>query len=381
MTKNVRFKGISLSDIHLGCKRINQLVMNTNLSSFIFPYMEEVDVVFLCGDIFDSPLYLTDNGTTCIIDFLAKFLILADKHNVIVRILRGTFVHDRTQCEMLIQLAKSLELKLDIKYFDTVDVEYIDKLNISVGYIPDSLPYKDSDEVIDILQQKMRLSNKDQLDYVLFHGYMDYVIPENIPIKPKILFNVNQFKFVKKCIFGGHVHQHSSLNNFYYHGSTSRLAFNEETPKGILYFEDLGDSYKVKFVENENTNIFKTYDYSQLQDDDEILDKFKTDLSVINTNVPVYIRVIHSDTNIRLLLRAYTENNYPNFIFTHMAPNAKIKRLSEETISSEIPIDLREYDINTLPSDIKEYLDANSLIKLNLEEITTILKDIAITLK
>lgn len=367
------FKILSFSDVHLGCKRLDQNELCGMLQDILFCHIPEVRFVTICGDLFDDRIILSNNGAVYIVEFLTNFLYMCDKFGVTVRVLLGTYEHDRNQCQILKHLANSMNLKMNIEYFDKVDIEYIESLDLRIGYIPDSLPYKSSDEAIDVLKSKMTALGYDHLDYVLMHGYAEHVLPP--AAHPKIVFRVEQFPFVKKCILAGHVHQHSSYKNFYYHGSIDRLAFNEEDRKGFLIVDNFKDTYKVTFVENREAHIFKTFDYTNY--DDNILDKYKQDLShllTIDDKKMIYVRVVHKDVNIRRALKLFTENHYPFVKFFHVTSKTK-DEIVTESISVDRDIELKNYSILTLSNDINEYLLQHKIDTLSVSEIDSLISE------
>lgn len=372
--KTERFKILSFSDVHLGCDRIDQMEMVTLFENILFEWIPKVKLVTIVGDLFDDSIVLSNSGAIYILDFITKFLHICDENNVTVRLLRGTFSHDRNQCQAVKSMADSMNVKNDVKYYDKIDVEYIKELDLKIGYIPDDLSpsFKTSQNAIELLKDKMLALGFDNLDYVLFHGYAEHVLPPKA--HPKYVFNADQFPFVKKCVLAGHIHQHSSFRNFYYHGSLDRLAFNEEDSKGFLIVHDYKDSYSVRFIENTNAHIFKTLDYSKIETG--ITERFRKDIEPYkDSRQTVYIRVIHPDGNIRIALRNFVNEHYPNIKFFHTSPkNKTVTKMSEDIIIDQ-GVELRTYSVNTLPDDIYEYIRENKLEHVSKDTIVSVIDE------
>lgn len=371
-----KFKGISISDIHLGDKRFDHITIRNILSKLLLEKLKDIDVLFVDGDIFDGIINVNDLMFLDIHGFIVDLLREAARHNVIIRFLRGTFSHDRNQISWIMKLYRELGFKNDVKYYDSIDVEYIQRLGITVGYMPDNLPYGNSDQAISILKEKMlKLNKKQTLDYVLFHGSFEHIIRGGVENAPKVLFKASQFSFVKKCVFAGHIHTPSIYKNVYYNGSPNRMAHNEEEDKGYLYFEDFGDCVKVKFVKNDMSPVFKTLDYSADSDTKSILSDYKKKIDYYTKNyVIVYVRIIHPDITIRQALKTYTEEHFPHVYYQHTSPKDKSKSTS---CVSEIKIDvsLHKYQKETLPADVSDFIKSRynvivdkKKIKLYLDE-------------
>lgn len=256
---------LSLSDIHLGHNNVSAGSIIDNLNKVIRDdsSMASIDIIWLCGDIFDQLLYFSDSIVGEIECWIAHVLYVCKKWNIILRILEGTPSHDRGQSKHFISKAKLLGFDIDVKYIDTLSIEYIPKYNIHVLYIPDEY-HTTTQETWAAVQSLLLENNLQQVDYAIMHGMFEYQLPKGI-VFPHHLSS-NYLSIVKKYIFIGHVHHMSVLDRILVQGSFDRLQHGEEEEKGYWYVESYRDSYASDVKEfriNETAAIFKTIDWSQ----------------------------------------------------------------------------------------------------------------------
>lgn len=252
----------SISDIHLGNRRTDAEYIIDNLDKYLTNRntLEDIDILFLVGDVFDTQLMLSSTDIPFIQAWIGKLLVLCAKHNVILRILEGTPSHDRAQSEQFnsinnIILSSSNHFA-DMRYVDTLSIEHIDKYNIDVLYLPDEWNSSNEQtqlEVAELLEAK----GLSQVDYVVMHGTFEHQLPPHVK-SPK---HNNQYyeSITKKLIFVGHIHIHSIQGKIVAQGSFDRLSHNDEVDKGYVkvnVFED--DHYCINFIKNENAKIYKT---------------------------------------------------------------------------------------------------------------------------
>lgn len=249
---------VSCSDIHLGHPRVPVEHIETNLNEFFFPYFIQAFLAFFGGDIFHQLLRIDAYNTQSVLSVINRVLSLAKEHGIILRILRGTFTHDRGQNTLFETLNESY--KVDLKCIDSVSLEYIEKYNLRILYIPDNLPYSDSDECLREIHTLMRNMQWDYVDFVVMHGYFEHVLPEGIPHKPHCTFRKEQFdSFVKHYVLVGHVHTPSKNGKIIYNGSFDRLCHGEEEKKGFFFLTHKPeDTWKIKFIENKHAMNFVT---------------------------------------------------------------------------------------------------------------------------
>ena len=310
---------LSTSDWHLGNSRVPTQNIIRRLQTVIFPLLSKTDILNIGGDVWDTVLTLS-NETNGIVSFIIDLLRECSTHNVTVRVLLGTYVHDRDQSTIFEICQEKCNFKNNLKYINQLCLEEIKEHDIRILYLPDDLPYESSDAVLEAVSELMSVRGWDWIDYVFGHGYFLHMIPETIPRKPKCLFKISQFKnIVRRYVCMGHVHMSDFTENVFYNNSFDRIAHGEELPKGCVYLEDFGTSAKIKFIENTQATKFVTIDLSSYKDKETIgqyyLEKVEKKFSEGEAG---YVRVIHPSVEIRQALHRITTNKYPNLIYSFL---------------------------------------------------------------
>lgn len=252
-----------ISDIHLGHRKNKTEFIIGNLNQYFSneSHLSSVDMVVLAGDVFDDLLLLSDEDVHLIDYWIARLLTICRKYGVIVRVLEGTPSHDRAQSKRFVVIKEILDGKthkpLDLRYVDTLSIEYIPKFAIDVLYVPDEWNHSYEN----VLQQvKGLLSDKglDKVDFSFMHGSFEHQLPTIVKNVPKHDAQA-YLDLTRYLIFIGHIHTHSVYERIFAQGSFDRLAHGEESPKGFLtaQIEPSGD-YQMTFVENITAKKFVT---------------------------------------------------------------------------------------------------------------------------
>ena len=174
-------KIVFLSDLHFGHKRIPGEHIYNNLKTYAYPKLKECDVCILCGDTFHSLLDFNNPVSKYVILFINELFYLSIQYNFSIRILRGTYSHDRNQLSFIQKCAYRYTNndKIDLKIYDTisVDSEMINNTKLDILYLPDDLHYKNEDELFDYIYTLFSEKNISKVDIVVGHGYCQYVVP------------------------------------------------------------------------------------------------------------------------------------------------------------------------------------------------------------
>lgn len=303
------------SDFHLGNSKVPAVEIHLNLKSVFYPELEKANIVFLGGDFFDRLLKLDEPASLESITIVQELIDYAQKYNLKIRVLRGTFSHDRQQNAIFQSVLTRSKKDIDLVCVDTISLELIKDYNLRVLYLPDNLPYKTKDEVMEVIHGLLKTYGWDYIDLIIGHGYFEHVFPINVP-HPPMLFEHDDFKdIVKGYILMGHVHSTSVYKNIIYNGSFERLAHNEEEPKGFYIINRVNGVWGYKFIENIDTPLFYTIELSgteievlQNQIDEFIHNKFPVEQG--------YLRLAHSDSEIKQRLLQLTHDKYPSLIVT-----------------------------------------------------------------
>lgn len=374
---------VSTSDWHFGNKRVSSYAICLHIGMYIFPKLIDADLLIIGGDIFDMMLPFSDEHSNIIISFIIDLLKHCEKHNVIVRVLRGTFTHDRTQCSIFEILYRKGGYTNSLKYFDVMSCEYIKELDLRILYVPDDLPYKSSDACITAIYKLLDEMNWDKVDYVFGHGYFDHMLPPYASHKVKITFNVDQFKpIVKRGILMGHVHfcyqkeVDPEIGTWViYNGSFERLAHNEEEPKGFICVTDDGKKTTIEFIENKHALKFITLDLSKLTAADETVEYYRSRLNELKNESEAYVRVIHPSNEIRNLLSRLTKQYYPHIHYTHEKSGSS-KQVTIKIADILNYSDLPAPDPKNLPDMIYDFLNVNDRSPLSKDVIVKTLKEL-----
>lgn len=319
--------GVSISDIHLGHPRVPVDLIMTNLDTYFFPMLVRAVIAFFCGDIFHQLLRIDAVPTQETLALINKILIIAKEHNIKLRVLRGTFTHDRAQNKLFTTLNQPIGA--DLKCIDTVSLEYMEDFDLRILYIPDNLPYVDSESCISEIRTMMQNVQWDYVDFCVMHGYFEHVLPEGIPTKPHCTFHKDQFQdIVRYAVFTGHVHTPSTNGKVVYNGSFDRLAHGEEEKKGFVSFKLKDSKFTKTFIENKDAMPFVTITPRGNSIDELLVDAYDQ-ISEKCTNPPFgHIRVIHEDPENRQLVVQHIAHAYGS--------NVSVIGVSKKTQTTEM---------------------------------------------
>lgn len=251
---------LSISDIHLGNNLVPAEFIIDNLNTLVpdNKTMLDIDIIWLAGDIFDQILLFPDGEVGQIELWMTRLLRICKKWDVLLRVLEGTPSHDRKQSKHFIIINDCHDIGADVKYIDTLAIEYISRFDINVLYIPDEYHATTMQtwyEVKDLLAEH----GLEKVDYAIMHGMFEHQIPKGLKLQSHIASNY--LSIVNKYIFIGHVHLMSVFERILAQGSTDRLCHGEEEPKGIFRvtsYKNNFDNDKIEFIINERAKIFKT---------------------------------------------------------------------------------------------------------------------------
>lgn len=333
------------SDFHIGNSKVSATEIHLNLKSVFYPELEKSNIVFFGGDFFDRLLKLDEPASLESITIVQELIDYAEKYNLKIRVLRGTFSHDRHQNGIFQSVLTNTKKHVDLACIDTISLELIKDLDLRVLYLPDNLPYKTKEEVMEVVNGLLKTYGWDYIDLVIGHGYFEHVFPVNVP-HPPILFEYDDFvDVVKGYILMGHVHTTSVYKNIIYNGSFERLAHNEEELKGFYIINRTNDDWSHKFIENKDTPLFCTINL--VETDIELLQK-QID-TFVKEKFPIergYLRIAHPDTEIKQRLLQLTHDRYPSLVVT-----AKSSR--ENTQQKQV---IKQFQTCTYISPTKENL-------------------------
>lgn len=313
---NTKKKGVlvieEISDVHLGHNKTTTEEVLQGLYK-TFPNnatMDDVDIIFIAGDLFDRLLNLPDDNVVLIKKWINDFLRMCAKRNIVIRVLEGTPSHDWKQCKYFIHENENAHIHADLKYMTTLCIEYIEKFDCNVLYIPDEWKHS-TDEIWMDVKQTLSEQCLEKVDFVVMHGAFSYQLPPNVPAPThdpqRYLDITNHFVFV------GHIHKHSIFERIISAGSHNRLCHNEEEPKGHVRVElNENGKYKITFKENVLAKIYKTINCSSLS-----VEEAFNKLSICNT-LPnkSEIRILCKKTDAIFNSVNHLKEKYPHIVFS-----------------------------------------------------------------
>lgn len=262
MKTEVRY--LALSDIHLGNHRNATEDLIRQLKVFLNDpfFKENLDILFLIGDVFDRAIYLHQDECFLVMRFIDWLFEYCVQHNVVLRVVEGTPSHDWAQSRLFKEMAelKPTQLywkdKLQAQYVDTLSIEIIEPFGLSVLYVPDEWRTTASEtfEEVKILLKEKGLS---KVDIAMMHGQFVYQLPGEIS---KLSHREEDYlDIVDRFISVGHIHTHNPRGRIIPQGSFGRYAHGEEEDKGGVYFHlQPNREDRWLFVKNKLATIYKT---------------------------------------------------------------------------------------------------------------------------
>lgn len=343
------FNILSISDIHLGNKRTPTEHIINNLNKYVSndKVLANIDLFIIGGDLFDS-LLVYDSDEASLIDlWIVELLILCLKHNVILRVLRGTPSHDRHQNRRFNVIYEALKYKdkLDMKYIDTLSIDYIKQLDINILFIPDEWNSSNEETLLEA-KELIKAKGLSKVDYAVIHGTFEHQLPADIKTIPRHN-NKEYLDLVKHLIFIGHIHQHSIYDGrILSNGSFDRLGHGDEDPKGYIKVRVSDEHHHIDFIENKNAKLYKT------------IDVYDDDLEVGIKKISNFLKDVPNGSNIRIRTNknnsictnlSVFKTKWPTYIWELSTINEKEESiLLIEDKPEYIPLIINEFNISRL---------------------------------
>lgn len=252
---------LQTGDVHFGHKRTptHNIIQSLNQMMYVDNNLRDVDAVIINGDLFDSLLPMPHPDALAARQWMRNFVYQCEINNTIVISLEGTPDHDWKQGLEF----TAFETTCDIRHATELSIERIEKLGLTILYVPDecrATPELVWQDVCALLAK----NNLDKVDIALVHSGFDFQYPPGLGIKShdSSLYS----GIVKYGVFANHVHTAAQLKKVYGPGSLTRLAHNEEEPKGYHKININHETEKmiVQWIENKHAWTYKAYDVSGL---------------------------------------------------------------------------------------------------------------------
>lgn len=243
------------SDVHLGHRRVPTKHIATSVRRQILSKENnDLDLFFIAGDLFDRLIESNSNELLVCIELFNDILNYCNFHDIKLRILEGTPSHDNSQNRILVKLndVRDEKDKVDLKYFESLDIEYLQEYGKHILYIPDEWTH-DHDLLERQIEEKLREYSVPKVNIAILHSQFKYQVA-GIPYTGFCLKEEYFLRKVSEHIHIGHYHNHSTFDRITAQGSLDRLRHNEEEDKGhVVVREGI-----LTFIPNPNAYTFKT---------------------------------------------------------------------------------------------------------------------------
>lgn len=253
-----KFNTVCISDVHLGhhTTRSDFIVNNLTKAFFDSGILADVKLFLIAGDFFDRLLSLPVEDVRTIEDWVVRFLMLCQKYDIIVRVLEGTPSHDWRQSKMFEDKNRHLGNIVNLKYVDTLSIEYIPELDATILFVPDEWA-EEADDTWKQVTDLLRSMGMDKVDFACMHGCFKY----QLPIQSNASHDEERYlSIVREVIFIGHHHLHTRYDRIFVEGSFDRLSHGEEKPKGFGFYKVDGSQRSLEFIENPGAKLYVTID-------------------------------------------------------------------------------------------------------------------------
>lgn len=364
---------VALGDVHLGHPdTTTEHILNCLRKCFPNnAEQRQIDLFFLEGDIFDRLLDLNDENVHLITRWIHSFLRMCKQRDIVVRVLEGTPSHDWKQSKLFIEVNENSNIGADVKYIDTLSIEYIERFNIHVLYVPDEWRVSCDDTWLEVVQL-LKQHNLEQVDFACMHGAFTYQMPTNIQHKLELHDAQRYLSIVKYFIHIGHVHQYHRFDRILPAGSFDRLCHGDESPKGYIYTIVNETKQQAIFIPNEDAMTYLTIDCCGM-DSETLLAFVDAKVKELRDDSHVRLKAIKGDAAMSAL--SILEERYP---FIHW----KLKEIKSQVEDNKpVMIDFRtEQHTLTLNRDsLKERLLNRVMLKypaLSIDVLSNTLEEV-----
>lgn len=304
------------SDQHTLHKRTPTSHILNNLSNFLFNDVNTNMHIF-GGDFFDDIVDAPNLDMVRVQWWIRKYFKKCIEKNInIIRVLEGTFSHDRGQNEIFKILAPN---DIDFKYITSITYEYIESRGISFLYIPDNLGYLGKEnyhqKVFDLAVAELAKNNVKKVDFILMHSMFDVQAPPHLAHKFHSL--VLWETLVNYAILGAHVHKPIQTGKLFTSGSFDRLAYGEEHPKGGLdiVFNSKQKLCKIDFYHNKYALPYTSIKINKETTQNELLTKVNAVLTKGYFPDNSYFKIVNGLKNVVNPIVNLLTREYPQYIF------------------------------------------------------------------
>jgi len=317
---------VNIGDVHLLHRQTSTEHILSNLNQVLADPVETAKIDMLCftGDIFDTRGSLSDPAVPRINEWIANTLKKAKQHDIVVRVLKGTPLHDWEQSQLWESINAIADIGADLRYVKTVSVEYIERLGISMLYVPDEAN-SSTQKTLSQVRELLHAKGMDQVDFAMMHGQFDYQIDALLDAH-KTHDSDAYLALVREFIMVGHVHTYNRRGRIIPPGSFDRLKHGEEEAKGHVRILTKKDGeHEVRFIENKGAKRYVTVPCKGLDLTETLaqVDKYIKDLPIDS-----YVRIEADTGNPVLTNMQQVVLKYPEYNWSKIS--RKEKKVQEE---------------------------------------------------
>lgn len=224
---------MAISDVHFFHTRTRSPRMLSAIRTLLPDNAEtgKTDLLLITGDWFDHLVSLNDGDVYYAMEAIRWVLKICKKWDIEVRVLEGTSSHDRRQNILFEAINVGEEINAPMKYVNTLSIEYIERFEMNVLYLPDEWSHK-AEITLEQARALIQSRGLETVHIAACHGSATYQMP-GIP-SPAFHDAAIWSTLVSVQIFSGHIHTHSRYLNWMSVGSLERLGHGEEEAKGIV---------------------------------------------------------------------------------------------------------------------------------------------------
>lgn len=292
------YRLLVVGDIHFGYYPAKLLYEELKL--IIDNITDEIDVIMIAGDYFDTKLTLSSKHSLYAIKAFCDIINKCEQTGTKIRMIRGTASHDpENQLINLANIAKSS--KADFKLFITVAEEELFP-DFNVLYIPEEYMENKDEYYKDFFNNKYQC--------IIGHGMFEetnFVTNKTLNMKKYPVFNSEFMESI--CdgpIIFGHIHKSQKIRDrIMYTGSFTRSKYGEEEDKGFIITEYETDTKDCQFNFIINDKATK-YDTITILDNSEIFSK------IINEQIQFIKDIISNYKKDHLRIKINIPNDYDN---------------------------------------------------------------------
>lgn len=313
---------VFLTDLHIGVARISPHRVYHNLNRYFYPSLRDCQLLVIGGDLYDALLNLDGTPGLYAHMIIQDLRHYAKQYKFFIRVIRGTFTHDRNQLQhLLVEADKQTPLKHDnvpaVVLYDDIAVEQLKPLGLTLLYIPDDLPYTDA---LAVAKERLSAAQLSKVDVVVHHGYCTHLLPFNMPHIPPNTYTLKEYQqLYHGVMLNGHVHFMNVMENCISGGSFERFCHGEEEPKGyfVIRYDPSTHHSQFQFIENQGAAIFKTFKLSTKTDEFELFKEQVTAyMQKLDPSQDVNLRVEIDEPAYRGWVQTWVGTTYPNVVLT-----------------------------------------------------------------